>query len=137
MDDLLRKRIDRALEGLPDDKARQLLDYIDFLKSKYADRSAQPSTITKIADGVEDTMRVGKLPFSAIKGTRDVLDTAEKVVKGIADAGRTVVDEIQDQLRQPDAEEEPDAPLDASDPDATDTATESEAEEQSPPTGSA
>lgn len=100
MDDLLRKRIERAMDGLPDDKARQLLDYIDFLKSKYADRASQPSTMSRIADGVEDTLRVGKLPFSAIKGTRGVLDTAEKVVKGLADAGRTVVGEIQDQLRQ-------------------------------------
>lgn len=113
MDDLLRKRIERAMDGLPDDKARQLLDYIDFLKSKYADRAAQPSAITRIADGVEDTLRVGRMPFSAIKGTRDVLDTAEKVVRGLADAGRTVVDEIQEQLRQAssasDDEEAPDA----------------------------
>lgn len=106
MDDLLKKRIERAMDGLPDDKARQLLDYIDFLKSKYADRTARPSAMTRIADGVEDTMRVGKLPFAAIKGTRDVLDTAEKVVKGLADAGRTVVDEIQEQLRTPPSDEE-------------------------------
>lgn len=99
MDELLKKRLDRALEGLPDDKVRQLLDYIEFLKSKYAGRAAQPSTIERIADSVEDTLRVGRAPIAAIKGTRDVLDTADKVVRGIADAGRSVVDELQEQFK--------------------------------------
>jgi len=113
MDELLRKRIDRALEGLPDDTVRQVLDYIQFLQSKYGDRAVQPSALERLADGVEDTLRVGKVPIAAIKGTREVLNTAERVMKGLADAGRTVVDEIQGQLQspaeQPDEESE-DAP---------------------------
>lgn len=101
MDELLRKRIDRALEGLPDDKVMQVLDYIQFLQSKYGDRTVQPSALERIADGVEDTLRVGRVPIAAIKGTREVLNTAERVMKGLAEAGRTVVDEIQGQLQSP------------------------------------
>ena len=40
-------------------------------------------------------MRAGKVSVSAIKGTRDVIDAAGRVMQGIADAGRTVIDELQ------------------------------------------
>lgn len=95
MDELLRERIDRQLERLPDDKAYQVLDYIEFLLSKYGNRDTGPSTLEKIADRVEDTMRAGRMSVSAIKGTRGVIDAAGKVMQGIADAGRTVLDELQ------------------------------------------
>lgn len=100
MDELLKKRIDRAMESLPEDKARQVLDYVEFLQSKYGDRSSRPSTLERLADGVEDTLRVGKVPMAAIKGTRDILTTADRVVKGIAEAGKSVVDGLQEQLRE-------------------------------------
>jgi hypothetical protein len=95
MDELLRERILRRLDSLPNDKAYQVLDYIDFLESKFGNRSGQPSTLEKIADRVEDTLRAGRVSVSAIKGTRDVFDAAGKVMQGIADAGKTVVDELQ------------------------------------------
>jgi len=95
MDELLRKRIERALDGLDETRAYQVLDYVEFLQSKYGNRSRGPSAFSKIADGVEDTMRVSKLPIAAIKGTREVFNTAERVMKGLADAGRSVVDELQ------------------------------------------
>lgn len=94
MDELLRERILRRLENLPNDKAYQVLDYIEFLESKFGNRSG-PSTLEKIADRVEDTLRAGRVSVSAIKGTRDVFDAAGRVMQGIADAGKTVVDELQ------------------------------------------
>ena len=106
MDDLLRKRIDRAIEGLTDEEARRVLDYIEFLQSKYGRRSRQPSALERIANSVEDTMRVGRVPYAAIKGTRDVLNTADRVVKGLTDAGRSVLDEIQTQLKAGSVEQE-------------------------------
>ena len=94
MDELLRERILRRLENLPNDKAYQVLDYIEFLESKFGSRSG-PSALEKIADRVEDTLRAGRVSVSAIKGTRDVFDAAERVMQGLADAGKTVVDELQ------------------------------------------
>ncbi len=41
MDELLRERILRRLENLPNDKAYQVLDYIEFLESKFGNRSAE------------------------------------------------------------------------------------------------
>ncbi len=94
MDELLKQRIMRRLDNLPEDKAYQALDYIEFLESRFGDRSG-PSTIEKIADRVEDTMRAGRVSVSAIKGTRDVIDAAGRVMQGIADVSRNVIDELQ------------------------------------------
>lgn len=120
MDELLRSRVERALETLPDDKVRQLLDYIEFLQSRYAERANRPSTLERFADGVEDTLRVSRVPLAAIKGTRDVISTADKVVRGLTDAGRIVFDEISGQFKQtPGATPDPDAAPDPADtPDA-------------------
>jgi hypothetical protein len=94
MDELLKKRILRKLDGLSDEKALQVLDYIEFLQSKYGDRSSA-SPLRKIADSVEDTLRAGRVPVAAIKGTMGVFDAAGRVMQGLADAGRSVVDELQ------------------------------------------
>ena len=99
MDELLKERILRRLENLPNDKAYQVLDYIEFLESKFGSRSG-PSTLEKIADRVEDTLRAGRASASAIKGTRDVFDAAGRVMQGLADAGKTVVDELQAPIKK-------------------------------------
>ena len=39
MNDLLKQRIARALEALSDERGYQVLDYIEFLESKYAERA--------------------------------------------------------------------------------------------------
>ncbi len=94
MDELLKKRILQKLDGLSDEKALQVLDYIEFLQSRYGDRSSS-SPLRKIADSVEDTLRAGRAPMAAIKGTMGVFDAAGRVMQGLADAGRSVVDELQ------------------------------------------
>lgn len=94
MDELMKDRVLRRLDSLPDEKVHQVLDYIEFLESRFGDRSG-PSTLEKIADRVEDTMRAGRVSVSAIKGTREVFDAAGRVVQGIADASRTMIDELQ------------------------------------------
>ncbi len=99
MDELLKERILRRLENLPNDKAYQVLDYMEFLESKFGSRSG-PSTLEKIADRVEDTLRAGRVSASAIKGTRGVFDAAGRVMQGLAAAGKTVVDELQAPVKQ-------------------------------------
>ena len=93
MNDLLRQRILRRLESLPDDRAYQILDYIEFLESKYAERAAPTGILAKITDTVEDTIRAAKLPVSAISGTASAVDTASRIMLGLAAAGQAVVDE--------------------------------------------
>ncbi len=93
MNDLLRQRILRRLESLPDERAYQILDYIEFLESKYAERAAPTGILARITETVEDTMRAAKLPVQAISGTVSVMDSASRLMKGLAAAGQAVVDE--------------------------------------------
>jgi hypothetical protein len=93
MNDLLKQRIGRLLEGLNDERGYQVLDYLEFLDSKYAERARPGGILAKITETVEDTMRAGKLPIQAISGTMGIMDSAAKVMKGLAAAGQAVVDE--------------------------------------------
>ena len=95
MNEFLKKRIERKLETLPDERVYQVLDYIEFLESKYAQRqSSEPSPFQKLAETVEDTLRAGRMSASAIKGTMDAMSSAGRVVSGIAAAGKSVVDQV-------------------------------------------
>ncbi len=93
MNDLLKQRISRLLESLDDEKAYQVLDYAEFLTSKYAARSEPDGLLARITQTVESTMRAGKLPVQAITGTMTLMDSAAKVMKGLAAAGQAVVEE--------------------------------------------
>ena len=93
MNDLLKQRIQRALETLSDERGYQILDYIEFLESKYAARQRPGGLFARLTKTVEDTMRAGKLPVKAISGTMGIMDSAAKVMKGLAAAGQAVVDE--------------------------------------------
>lgn len=93
MNDALKQRILRKLESLSDERGYQILDYVEFLESKFAERASPTGIFARITETVEDTMRAGKLPIQAISGTMGVMDSAAKVMKGFAAAGKTVVDE--------------------------------------------
>lgn len=98
MNDLLKQRILRSLEALSDERGYQILDYIEFMESKYAERARPSGILARITETVEDTMRAGKLPIKAISGTMGLFDSAAKVMKGVAAAGQAVVDEAVKQV---------------------------------------
>ena len=93
MNEQLMQRIQRRLETLTDERGYQILDYVEFLESKYASRAAPSNLFAKISEGIEDTMRAARLPIKAIKGTTGLMDSAGKVMKGVAAAAQSVVDE--------------------------------------------
>jgi hypothetical protein len=93
MNDLLKQRINRLLDTLDDERGYQVLDFVEFLTSKYAERGQPSGILAKITETVENTMRAGKLPIQAISGTMGLMDSAAKVMKGLAAAGQAVVDE--------------------------------------------
>jgi hypothetical protein len=95
MNEFLKQRIERKLESLGDDRVYQVLDYIEFLESKYAAHPAEPpSTFQKLAETVEDTLRAGRVSANAIKGTMDAMSAAGRMMSGLAAAGKAVVDEV-------------------------------------------
>ncbi len=110
MDEILRKRIERKLDGLPEDKAYQVLDYIEFLESKYGSIAREPTPIERIAEGVGDTMRAARVPAAAIRGTMGAMDTASRMMKGLVEAGRAAVEELKGSVAPPPAPKDEDAP---------------------------
>jgi hypothetical protein len=102
MNDILKERLLRKLETLPEDKAYQVLDYIEFLESKYAERPAGAPAFQKVAETLEDTMRAGRVPITVIKGTMDAVGKAGRFLDGLAAAGRAAVNEVR---RNPDKKE--------------------------------
>lgn len=99
----VKERILRHLEALDDEQGYRVLDYIEFLESKYAGRSAPDNIFTRITEKVEDTMRAGKLPVDAISGTVTFFDGASKVMRGLASAAQSVVDEAARVAKGPDS----------------------------------
>jgi hypothetical protein len=93
MNEVLTERIRRRLETLPDDKLYQILDYIEFLESHYATRSAGAPAFQKVAETLEDTMRAGRVPVNIIRGTMDAVGKAGKFFEGLAAAGKAAVEE--------------------------------------------
>jgi hypothetical protein len=93
MNDLLKQRILRLLDSADDERGYRILDYLEFLESKYGQRSEPDNLFAKFTATVESTMRAGKLPMQAITGTMSVMDSAARVMKGLVAAGQAVVDE--------------------------------------------
>ena len=93
MNELLLERLRRRLEVLPDDRAYQVLDYIEFLESKYAGRPAGAPAFQKVAETLEDTLRAGRVPVYIIKGTMDAVSKAGRFLGGLAAAGRAAVED--------------------------------------------
>ena len=85
----------RKLDTLPEEKIYQILDYIDFLESKYAPKlSTATNPLKRFAEGVEDTLRAGKMSAGVIGGTMNVMGKAVGVVTDVANAGKSVATEI-------------------------------------------
>jgi len=101
MHDILRERLWRKLEVLPEAQLYQVLDYIEFLESKYAPgRAAPPSPLQKFAERLEDGMRLRSVAPQVITGTVGLMGTAQKVFRGVSDAGRGILDVLDTSTRK-------------------------------------
>lgn len=95
MNETLRDRILRKLDTLPDERGYQFLDYIEFLESRYAQRTAQtPNVLQRFAEGVEDSLRAGRVSATGIAETMGLLNKAMGVLQGVAAAGKSVASDV-------------------------------------------
>jgi hypothetical protein len=92
MNDILRERLLRRLEALPEDKVYQVLDFVEFLESKYAARPAGAPAFQRVAETLEDTLRAGRVPVNIISGTMDAVGKAGKFLEGLAAAGKAAIE---------------------------------------------
>ncbi len=96
MNEHLRDRIIRKLESLSDERGYQILDYVEFLESRYAERQSPSNAFTRFTEAVEDRLRAGKVSASAIAETMGLMNRAAGVLNSALAAGRSVANDIVD-----------------------------------------
>ncbi|HSJ65936.1 MAG TPA: DUF2281 domain-containing protein [Gemmatimonadaceae bacterium] len=102
MNAVLRDRIVRKLDTLPDERVYAVLDFIEFLESKYAARqAASPNVFQRFAEGMEDTMRAGRVSAATIGETMNYLSKAMGVLSGAVAAGKSVATDVLDAATRP------------------------------------
>ena len=95
MNEHLRDRILRKLETLSDERGYQVLDYVEFLQSRYAEReSPTASTFTRFTEAIEDKLRASKVSASAIAETVGFMNRAANVLNSALETGRTMASEL-------------------------------------------
>jgi hypothetical protein len=95
MNEYLRDRVLRKLETLSDERIYQVLDYVDFLESRYAQRQApSANAFTRFTEGVEDTLRAGRISATTVAETMGLLNKAMGVLSGVAAAGKSVASDV-------------------------------------------
>ena len=95
MNEHLRERIMRKLDTLSDERGYQILDYVEFLESRYAERQASGGTaFTRFTEAVEDRLRAGKVSATTIAEAMNLMNRAAGVLNGALAAGRSVANDI-------------------------------------------
>ena len=105
MNENLKSKITRRLDDMTDEMGRQVLDYLEFLESKYNLSRRSPSTVQKIAEGLEDRIGSVSVTDMATKGAAQMMDAASKIMEGLAAAGRVVAEELTPESGGKEAEE--------------------------------
>lgn len=102
MHDVLRQRLLRKIETLPEEKIYQVLDYIEFLESKYATAgSAEASGLQRFAENIQDRMRKKAMNPETIREAFQLISAADKVLSGVSSAGKQLLDELAAPLDEP------------------------------------
>lgn len=100
MNEHLRDRILRKLETLSDDRGYQVLDYVEFLESRYAEReSPAASTFTRFTEALEDKLRAGKVSANAIAETVGFMNRAANVLNNAVETGKNMANELANATR--------------------------------------
>lgn len=110
MNEILKKQIWRKLEGLPDEKGHQVLDYIRFLEQEYTDAESEAQGFRRFAELLQDRMRQRRVPTSAMRETMRVLGATDRVLGAFREAGREFLAEVEKGRPEPAPEKRSDPP---------------------------
>ena len=96
MHEVLRQRLMRRIESLPDEQVYQVLDFIEFLESKYAERhlAAESSGLQKFAENVEDRIRKKAMNPATLREAFQLIAAADRVLASVSSAGRQIVQDL-------------------------------------------
>lgn len=95
MHDIMRERVWRKLEALPDEQLYEALDFIEFLEVKYApERAARPGGLQGFAERLEDGLRARSLAPKVIRGTVGLMGVAQKAMRAVNDVGNAFLGDV-------------------------------------------
>ncbi|MEO7181493.1 MAG: hypothetical protein ABI141_11685 [Gemmatimonadaceae bacterium] len=100
MNPYLRDKLLQKLETVSDERGYQVLDYVEFLESKYAERqptaavASASNPLSRFADAVEEKLRAGRVSASTIAETMSLMNRAVGVLNGAAAAGKSVASDL-------------------------------------------
>lgn len=90
MHDVLRNRLLRKIESLPDRQIYQVLDYIEFLEEKYGEREEEqePTGFQRFAERLEDSLRKRTVKPAVIREAFQLLAAADRGLSNVSAAGQ-------------------------------------------------
>lgn len=95
MHDILRQRLMRKIESLPEEQVYQILDYIEFLESKYGDGlEAEASGLQRFAEAMEDKLRKKAMSPATLREAFQLISAADRVLSSVSSAGRQLMEEL-------------------------------------------
>ena len=99
MNPYLRDKLLQKLETMADERGYQVLDYVEFLESKYAERQSPAAAtaanpLSRFADAVEEKLRAGRVSATTIAETMNLMNKAVGVLNGAAAAGKSVASDL-------------------------------------------
>jgi hypothetical protein len=95
MHDVLRQRVMRRLESLPEAQAYQVLDFIEFLESKYAkDLQVEASGLQRFAENLEDRLRKKAVSPQTLREAFQLIAAADRVLSSVSTAGRQIISDL-------------------------------------------
>lgn len=96
MHDVLRQRLLRKIESLPDEQIYQALDYVEFLEARYGRGEAadEITGLQRFAERLEDGLRRRTVSPGTLREAFQLLAAADRVLSGVTSAGRDLLDEL-------------------------------------------
>jgi hypothetical protein len=72
-----------------------VLDFIEFLESKYArDLKVEATGLQKLAEGLEDKLRRKAVSPNTIREAFQLIAAADRVLSSVSTAGKQILDEL-------------------------------------------
>ena len=95
MHDILRQRLIRKIESLPEEQVYQILDYIEFLENKYGtDAAEQTSGLQRFAEAMEDKLRKTAMSPATLREAFQLISAADRVLSNVSTAGKKLMEEL-------------------------------------------
>ena len=95
MHDVLRARLLRKIESLPEEQVYQVLDYIEFLESKYAEEApGEASGLQSFAEKLEDQLRKRTVSPSSLREAFQLIASADKILSNVTNVGKELLGDL-------------------------------------------